>query len=122
MLKLSIPVPISIPVSTCVLAETTLSSEASLHLELVKTRPPVQRHVKVDMFMPNRYIHYGPYRLINGLHTGKSSAYCPISNSFSNYVCNDYGQFPWGYSSIYGTMAYICKELRLSEVSGICNT
>merc|ERR1712001_452013 len=84
--------------------------------------PQGPRHYKVDMFIPMKYIHYGPYRQIDGFHTGQFSAYCPIAKSFGNYVCYDYGQYPWGHSRVDGTMAYICSKLGITLMPNVRNT
>ena len=80
------------------------------------------RHYRVDMFIPMKYIHYGPYRQIDGSHTGQFSAYCPVAKSFGNYVCYYYGQYPWGHSKVDGTMAYICSKLGITLMPNVRNT
>ena len=76
----------------------------------------------VNIYLPAKYVSYAPYRSTNGFHIGVFSAYDPLSNSFAKYICNDFGQYPWGRSSYRGTMAYICHRLDIQIRSNVCNT
>ena len=76
----------------------------------------------IHSFLPAKYESYGPHTLIDVFHVGKFTAYCPISQTFSSYVCNDHGQYSWGHSASRGAMAVLCRKLGILYDSNTQNT
>ena len=73
-------------------------------------------------FLPLKYIDYGAHRLIDGFHVGKFTAYCPLSQTFDSYVCQDHGQYPWCHCHEKGAMAILCRKLGILYGSNVQNT
>ena len=76
----------------------------------------------LNPYIPVRYVSYGAYKMVNGFHVGKFEAFCPLSNQFDKYVCYDFGQYPWGHSSVRGCMADIWNRIGIKISGGACNT
>ena len=76
----------------------------------------------LNPYIPVKYVSYGPYKMINGFHVGVFEAFCPLSNTFNSYACYDFGQYPWGHSTVRGCMADICKRLGIGVGSDARNT
>ena len=84
---------------------------------------PILRNLpKVQSFIPPEFIDYGAHKLFKGFHVGKFTAYCPLSQTFDSYVCNDHGQYPWGHSHVKGAMAIVCQKLGIRYGSNVRNT
>ena len=73
-------------------------------------------------FLPADFTDYGPHRIFKGFHIGKFTAYCPLSQTFDSYICNDHGQYPWGHSHVKGAMAFLCQKLEIRYGSNVRNT
>ena len=82
----------------------------------------LQETSALHIYIPQRYISYGSYTKVNGFHVGVFEAYDPLTDSFSKYICQDHGQYPWGHSTDKGTMAYICAKLGIWLGSNVANT
>lgn len=76
----------------------------------------------LSIFLPSKYTFYGRHKKIDGFHVGTSTAFDPLKIAFDVYICNDYGQYPWGHSRNRGTMAFICKRLGIFFGSNVANT
>ena len=97
-------------------------SKSPAHVANFVRHPPVQTMAKAYSFLPVDFTDYGPHRILRGFHIGKFTAYCPLSQTFDSYVCNDHGQYPWGHSHRRGAMALLCQKLRIKYGSNVRNT